>query len=188
MQLPLNSAAITCIYGVDRTVNGIKKRHTGVDLISTTGDREVKAIGDGVIRGNFNDPTGYGNYVSIEHADGKRVLYCHLESFIKKPGDMVRAGDIIGIEGSTGNSTGVHLHLEVREAPYVAHNNIDVTKYLGIKNEKGVVQKRNLNYLEKIALVKEKVGYDDNTCNYLFNYYKYGTEALDKLVKALENK
>ena len=45
---------------------------------------------------------------------------------------------------------------------------------------------RELTREEKIQLVKEKVGYDDNTCKYLFNFYKYGNEALDKLVKALQ--
>ena len=187
MKLPLNNLKVTSPYGIERTINGVKSIHKGIDLISNSGDREVKSIGDGVIRGNFNDPNGFGNYVSIEHADGKRVIYAHLASFKKKAGDVVKAGDVIGIEGSTGRSTGIHLHLEVRETPYLKHNILNIADYLGIKNEVGLVEQKELTREEKIQFVKDKVGYDDNTCQYMYGMYKYGTEALDKIVKALQD-
>ena len=185
MILPLNNAKITSPYGVERTIDGVKSTHKGIDLISTTGDTQVKAIADGVIRGNFYDPDGFGNYVSIEHQDGKRSIYAHLSSYSKKAGDLVKAGDVIGIMGSTGRSTGPHVHLEIRVSPYLQHHRINVADYLGIKNDYGVVAVKELTREEKIQLIKDKIGYDDNTCKYMFEFYKYGNEALDKLVKAL---
>lgn len=189
--LPLNNPRITSPYGITRSDG---KVHKGIDIISTSGDRQVKAIKDGVVRGTFVDPYGFGNYVSIQHADGMRALYCHLEEFRCRAGDNVKAGDVIGIEGETGNSTGVHLHLEIREPDYTPSKHIDVAKYLGIKNIRGdivvseeePIYKKELTREEKIQLVKEKVGYDDNTCKYIFDFYKYGNEALDKLTEALQ--
>ena len=157
----------------------------GIDLISTSGDREVKSIGDGVVRGNFNDPNGFGNYVSIEHPDGKRVLYAHLESFKKKAGDKVQAGDVIGIEGSTGRSTGIHLHLEVRETPYLQHNRLNIADYLGIENKVGLVKEKELTKEEQKEIIKNKVGLDDNTIQYL-DFYKYGNDLIRKLANALK--
>lgn len=183
--LPLNNAKITSPYDVERTINGVTSLHKGIDLISNSGDTKVKAIADGVIRGNFYEPDGFGNYVSIEHLDGKRSIYAHLSSFNKKAGDVVKAGDIIGIMGSTGRSTGPHVHLEVRVTPYLQHHRINVADYLGIKNERGLVVSKELTREEKIQLVKDRVGYDDNTCKYMFELYKYGNEALDKMVNAL---
>ena len=184
--LPLKDCKITSPYGIERTINGVKSVHKGIDLISNSGDKEVKSIGDGIVRGNFNDPNGFGNYVSIEHPDGKRVLYAHLESFKKKAGDKVQAGDVIGIEGSTGKSTGVHLHLEVRETPYLQDNRLNIADYLGIENKVGLVKEKELTKKEKIQLVKDIVGYDDNTCKQYFEFYRYGNEGLDKLVKVLQ--
>lgn len=180
----MNNPRITSPYGITRSDG---KLHKGIDIISTSGDREVKAIKAGIVSGIFNDPTGFGNYVSIQHLDGARALYCHLESFRCKKGDIVKAGDVIGIEGSTGNSTGIHLHLEIREKPYLPHYHINVANYLGIPNIRGDI-KMELTREEKVQIVKNKVGYDENTCKYIFSFYKYGEEALDKLVKALQDK
>lgn len=138
--LPLKNCKVTSPYGVKRTINGKTSIHKGIDLISESGDVEVKAIRAGVLRGNFQDPAGYGNYTSIEHTDGTRALYCHLKSFKRKAGEMIKEGEVIGIEGSSGNSTGMHLHLEIRDTPYLQHDHINVADYLGIKNDYGLVQ------------------------------------------------
>ncbi len=192
---PLNNARITSPYGKERTINGVTSIHKGIDFVSDSGDLEVKAIKAGVVRGNFNDPSGFGNYVSIQHEDGTRALYAHLASFKRKVGDKVEAGDVIGIEGTTGSSTGIHLHLEIRDTPYMPRNHIDVAKYMGIKNEYGPVQnieeveeEKFVTYEEKVKFVQDRVGYDENTCRYIFEFYKYGAEALDKLVTALGGK
>lgn len=192
---PLNNARITSPYGIERTINGKKSVHKGIDFVSDSGDREVKAIADGVVRGNFNDPSGFGNYVSIQHEDGTRALYAHLESFKRNVGDKVKAGDVIGIEGTTGSSTGIHLHLEIRDTPYMPRNHINVAEYLGIKNEVGPMEEitqpdkdKLVTYEDKVKFVQDRVGYEEDTCRYIFEFYKYGAEALDKLVAALGGK
>lgn len=162
MKLPLNNPRITSPYGVTRADG---KLHKGIDIISTSGDRMVKAICDGTVRGTFIDETGFGYYVSIQHKDGKRALYCHLAEFRCRAGDEVKEGDVIGIEGETGNSTGAHLHLEIREMPYLAHHHINVADYLGIKNERGdIVEKeftdgeelKALDYLVEQGRITDK--------------------------------
>lgn len=185
MILPLKNLKITSPYGIERIINGVKSVHKGIDLISNSGDREVKSIGDGVIRGNFNDPNGFGNYVSIEHLDGKRVIYAHLASFKKKAGDVVKAGDVIGIEGSTGRSTGMHLHLEVRETPYLQHNRINIADYLEIKNEVGLVKEKELTKEDYKQIIKEKAGIDDNSIQYL-DFYRYNNDLIRKLANAMK--
>lgn len=183
--LPLKDCEITSPYGIERIINGVKSIHKGIDLISNSGDREVKSIDDGVVRGNFNDPNGFGNYVSIEHLDGKRVIYAHLASFKKKKGDLVKAGDVIGIEGSTGNSTGIHLHLEVRETPYLQHNRINIADYLKIENKVGLVNEKELTKEEQKQLIKDKAGIDDNSIQYL-DFYRYNNDLIRKLADAME--
>lgn len=183
--LPLKDCKITSPYGIERIINGVKSVHKGIDLISVSGDREVKSIGDGVVRGNFNDPNGFGNYVSIEHPDGKRVLYAHLESFKKKAGDQVKAGDVIGIEGRTGKSTGVHLHLEVRETPYLQHNRLNIADYLGIENKVGLVKEKELTKEEYKQIIQNKAGIDDNSILYL-DMYRYNNDLIRKLANAMK--
>jgi murein DD-endopeptidase MepM/ murein hydrolase activator NlpD len=86
--------------------------HTGIDIALNTGD-EVYAAFDGVVRvAKYNG--GYGNMVLIRHYNNLETLYGHLSSIKVKPGQKVKAGDVIGLGGSTGKSTGPHLHFECR--------------------------------------------------------------------------
>jgi murein DD-endopeptidase MepM/ murein hydrolase activator NlpD len=62
----------------------------------------------------FRGATGYGNYAIITHGNGYATLYGHLHDFTVKDGDLVQRGDPIAHEGTTGNSTGPHLHFEIR--------------------------------------------------------------------------
>lgn len=155
--LPLNNCYVTSPYGIKRSDGKI---HTGIDLISKSGDRKVKAIRSGIYRGTYWDAYGYGNYVVIENDDKIRTLYCHLKSVEPIPvGNRIKEGQILGIEGTTGNSTGVHLHLEIRENPYVKSYHKNIAEYLGIKNEKGYVilieQEENELRFEKLKHVPE---------------------------------
>lgn len=86
--------------------------HRGVDILLRTGD-PVRACFSGVVR-IARPMGGYGNLVVIRHANGLETLYGHLSKILVKPRQVVRAGDIIGLGGSTGRSTGPHLHFEVR--------------------------------------------------------------------------
>ncbi len=87
--------------------------HFGVDLDLETGD-SVRAAFDGVIRISKWDGGGYGNYLLVRHYNGLETLYGHLSKPLLPVGTFVRAGQVIGLGGSTGRSTGSHLHFEVR--------------------------------------------------------------------------
>jgi murein DD-endopeptidase MepM/ murein hydrolase activator NlpD len=91
---------------------GISKRHEGVDLPGFAGSR-VMATAAGVVRVAARVP-GYGNFVEIEHGNGIRTRYGHLARIRVAAGENVRARQVIGDLGSTGRSTGPHLHYEVR--------------------------------------------------------------------------
>ncbi len=105
--------------------------HTGIDIASTLGT-PVRAAADGVVAlagaetDGLGHLVGYGNYVVVAHANNMITLYGHLEQVLVHPGQAVHVGDPIGLEGSTGNSTGPHVHFELRihgvptnPAPYV---------------------------------------------------------------------
>lgn len=88
------------------------RRHQGVDLPYPTGT-PVKAAFDGRVRTSMVTK-GYGQLVIIRHENGLETYYGHLSKRNVNPGDWVNAGDIIGLGGSTGRSTGPHLHFETR--------------------------------------------------------------------------
>ncbi|MFN2462607.1 MAG: murein hydrolase activator EnvC [Candidatus Dormibacteria bacterium] len=86
--------------------------HTGIDIAAPYGS-EVTAT-DGGIAYTYAGSSGYGNHIIVVHANGYSSLYGHLASFAVASGAQVAKGDRIGIEGSTGFSTGPHLHFEIR--------------------------------------------------------------------------
>ena len=88
------------------------RRHQGIDLPLSTGT-PIAAAFDGKVR--ISDyVSGYGNLVVLRHANGLETFYAHLSEAKVRSGDWVSAGDIIGLGGSTGRSTGPHLHFETR--------------------------------------------------------------------------
>lgn len=94
---------------------GIRKNrlHRGVDLHLTIGDSVVAAYPGKVVVSKYNR-RGYGNYVMIEHANGTKTLYAHLQKRLVNVGDKVEGGQLIGRGGNTGRSSGPHLHFEIR--------------------------------------------------------------------------
>lgn len=86
--------------------------HTGLDFAAPSGT-PVMSVANGVVSSAGYDGS-YGNKTVVTLEDGTEVWYCHQTSFGVTPGDSVRAGQTIGTVGTTGNSTGPHLHLEVR--------------------------------------------------------------------------
>nr|DAR13691.1 MAG TPA: peptidase [Caudoviricetes sp.] len=123
-----------------RTLNGKRVYHKGIDLVGA--DKTVRAVVGGVVGQSIiitdpkNRTSEWGNYVRIDGEDGRLYYYCHLAKRLVSRGDKVSAGDALGIEGSTGKSTGSHLHLEVRENG----KSIDPTPIIGIKNIVGAVR------------------------------------------------
>ncbi|GGH77407.1 M23 family metallopeptidase [Phaeocystidibacter marisrubri] len=87
--------------------------HYGVDLKLSTGDT-IYAAFDGKIRYAQYNRGGYGNLVVIRHYNGVETYYAHLSKFLVDTNQYVRSGQAIGLGGSTGRSTGPHLHFEVR--------------------------------------------------------------------------
>lgn len=93
-------------------IKGGRRRHSGIDLPGRSGTA-VFATGNGTV--TFAGwMTGYGNVVQIDHDSGLRTRFGHLSRILVSRGDTLRLGEIIGRMGSTGRSTGTHLHYEVR--------------------------------------------------------------------------
>lgn len=105
---PLDDTKINSEFGFRRY-----RWHHGTDLKLRTGD-PVYSVFDGIVRMKSYDRNGYGYYVLVRHRNGLETLYGHLSKISVEIGQEVRAGEIIGLGGSTGRSTGPHLHFEIR--------------------------------------------------------------------------
>jgi len=108
--LPVTGYRLTARFGAS---SGLwSHNHTGLDFAAPTGT-PVMSVTNGVVTSTGYEGA-YGNQIIITTDDGTELWYCHLNSYAVEVGDTVRAGEVIGTVGSTGNSTGPHLHLEVR--------------------------------------------------------------------------
>lgn len=87
-------------------------KHTGVDIAAPYGT-DISASADGVVTAREETAVGNGYYIIIEHENGMRTLYAHCSQLLVNVGDTVKQGDVVAKVGSTGNSTGNHLHFEV---------------------------------------------------------------------------
>ncbi len=89
--------------------------HKGVDLVGT-GNKHIYPVNTGTVVWIKSLSSGYGKHLLINHGDGVWSLYAHLSKIYVKTGQKVNKNTILGVEGSTGNSTGSHLHLEIRKS------------------------------------------------------------------------
>lgn len=105
---------VTSNYGYRRRFG---RMHKGIDLAIRSNDT-IYAAFDGKCRLTAYERKGYGNYVILRHPNGLETVYGHLNKALVKPDQVVRAGDPIGLGGSTGRSTGPHLHFETRFMGY----------------------------------------------------------------------
>ena len=87
--------------------------HAGIDLAGPFGT-PIYATADGTIRRAGWNSGGYGNLIEVDHGRGIETRYGHLSAILVQPGQQVKRGQLIGRMGSTGRSTGSHLHYEVR--------------------------------------------------------------------------
>ena len=116
--------------------------HKGLDLVGID-SKDICSTVDGIVEASQSDTHhtgGMGLYVRIkENGTGYRHYFAHLNRSYVKVGQSVKVGDVIGVEGSTGHSTGSHLHYEIRREP----NNmtfLDVSKISGIPNKLGICE------------------------------------------------
>ena len=121
------SGRVSSNYGYRvHPILGYKKLHTGIDFAAASGT-PIKAAKSGkVIRASFN--SGLGNHVIVDHGNGVTTLYAHMSSMNTSYGASVSQGQVIGYVGSTGMSTGPHLHLEFR----LNGNLVNPAPYLGL--------------------------------------------------------
>ena len=116
------AGTITSRYGVSSRIR--KSNHTGLDISAKKGT-PIKAIADGTVTcAKYSG--SYGNLVKIDNGNGVETWYAHTSKMYVKNGQKVKAGDTIATVGSTGNSTGPHLHLEIR----VNGKHVNPQKYL----------------------------------------------------------
>jgi len=192
LNLPYRSGTVrvSSPYGT-RTLNGVQELHKGVDLVGS--DKTIVAPCDGWIgwAGFANDAASggktheWGNYIRIETDEGYKIYLCHLESVSVRERQRVRAGDVLGREGSTGKSTGNHCHFEVRKDG----KSTDPTPFLGIANRIGsypvTVQSGAGKNTDYAGLVCEKAGLEAQTKAYL-DKYKYASDLWRKLWEAMQ--
>ncbi|WP_405603827.1 LysM peptidoglycan-binding domain-containing M23 family metallopeptidase [Streptomyces sp. NBC_01410] len=123
---PLDGATVITPYHLSGSMWS-SGYHTGVDFAASTGTT-VKAVGPGtVVSAGWGG--AYGNEVVIQHGDGSYSQYAHLSSLAVSAGQSVSGGQQIGLSGSTGNSTGPHLHFEIRTGPSYG-SDVDPLAYL----------------------------------------------------------
>jgi murein DD-endopeptidase MepM/ murein hydrolase activator NlpD len=107
---------------------GAPHMHTGIDISTYRAGDPIVATADGQIALIAYEPNGFGNYVVIRHQHGFYTRYAHMLSFRVEAGQQVKQGEVIGYIGSTGRSTGPHLHYEV----HIGSDVVDPYKYLRI--------------------------------------------------------
>lgn len=100
--------------------------HKGIDIANKSGGAILAADSGRIIMAGWLDNAGYGNRVMVDHGNGYQTLYAHLSKISVAMGQSVKRGDVLGQMGSTGRSTGTHLHFEIR----TAGGNVNALNYL----------------------------------------------------------
>ena len=175
---------ITSRYG-NRTLFGSTAPHYGLDIVGkATG--EVVSVSNGrvlwsqIVTDKKNPTWEWGNYVAVTGDDGNTIYYCHLKERKVTAGQRVKAGDVIGIMGSTGLSTGAHLHFEVRP------NNIkatDAAAYLNLPNAICGISEKEY-YADEVC---KACGFTEGTRAYI-NAYAWASDLWRKLAFAMRRK
>ena len=111
---PIAKGRISSVFGSQRILNGVPKNpHNGIDIAVPPGT-PVKAMSDGKVILSADDFYYAGNFIILDHGLGLNSMYLHLNESLVKEGQFVKKGDVIGKVGTTGRSTGPHLHWTVQ--------------------------------------------------------------------------
>lgn len=153
---PTASPVLTSSYGYRRDpFNGHAAFHAGVDFPGSYGQPILAAANGRVVY--VGGRPGYGNVVEIDHGHGILTRYAHLSRFGVRPGAQVARGDAIARMGSTGRSTGTHLHFEVR----VNGNPINPARFLEVRQDVLQVQqiaKQRIGHVRSVTAKSRNVG------------------------------
>jgi len=192
--LPLKEAQITYPYG-EKNNSYQKGYHTGIDMVSN--HLSVYACLPGTVQearfapGAGADPGGWGNYVIFRTVDQKYdILHAHLSKVQVAKGQAVAEGTALGVIGSTGKTTGPHLHFEVRRAPWSNWQDIDPAAFLGIYNRVGPIEsipageERGGKNMFKVLILCNP-GPDERAAGYLGDYFKAPVCLLSNVTREL---
>lgn len=183
------STSVTSPFGPRiHPIKGILSQHTGIDIGGVIeGQTNIIAVKEGtVIYPDANAPTncpssssldscggGYGNFVVIQHADGTHSLYAHLaaNSITVSANDTVKQGQVIGKAGSSGNSTGPHLHFEIMLGEYSQYNTVNPLDYVSLENPRsgGVCSSSGSEFLKMLHWFEGSCASPRNGNNYIIH-------------------
>ena len=129
---------VTCEY--KRMGNWAAGWHTGIDMVCD--NDTIYGTCDGTVY-KIGVDKSYGNYITVKAPDGKYHWFCHLSKVTCKVGDKISRTTKIGVMGNTGNSTGKHLHFEIRNSSNKYADTISPAGYMGIPNKVGSYDTNN---------------------------------------------
>lgn len=153
-------------------LNGVIRPHQGID-ISGDSDNTIIAAASGKVRfvETNHKRTGFGYYVVITHSNGQETLYAHLSSISVRTGQNVTRGQKIGIKGTTGNSTGIHLHFEISRGRWVNNFASKLDPLLQFKDPVTREIQTMLNRLDYGKLTEDGI-YGDATISAVTRYQR----------------
>jgi murein DD-endopeptidase MepM/ murein hydrolase activator NlpD len=145
---PVKAAEFTSSFGVRNDPCGRgAAMHAGIDLAGPVGT-PIYATADGTVAEAAYHNGGYGNLIKLDHGRGIETRYGHLSAFTVRPGDRVKRGQMIGHMGSTGRSTGSHLHYEVR----IDGRAVNPIPFMRSTDYLVAIKSRNGHSMDQIAL------------------------------------
>ena len=175
LRMPTPSRLITSKFGYRPT---FRRMHKGLDIKVYTGDTIVAAF-DGKVRIVGYEASGYGNYVVIRHHNGLETIYGHLSKSIAQEGEMVKAGQVIGLGGNTGRSYGSHLHFETR----IVGVAIDPTLLFDFPNQDVTADHFVFNYRDCEGGVLTRVGHHTTSDNFAATTHTTGKDSKQELAQ-----
>ncbi len=155
--------------------------HKGIDIRLERGD-SVRAAFDGVVRVTKFDRHGYGNVVVIRHPYGLETIYGHLSRELVSANTPVKAGDVIGLGGNTGRSTGAHLHFEIRYLgePFDPNDVINF-KTFSLRSDTLVLTRANFTYLAQLRKERWHTVHKGDTLGHIALQYHTTIKKICKL-------